>query len=197
MSSLFDGELVRFVASDIKAAAEATARWLTDTEYARLLDSDPPRLATAQALQAEWEKESPNPHNFVVFDIQAKADERQIGFIALFNFYWNHGEAWVAIGIGEREYRGRGCGTDAMRVLLRYAFTELNLHRVTLIVFGYNPRAMRSYEKAGFVVEGRQRRCLHRDGQWWDMVFMGILKDEWEKERFKFQKMIRHLNLET
>jgi len=77
---------------------------------------------------------------------------------------------------------GKGYGTDAMRVLLRFAFTEINLHRVSLTVFGYNPRAIRSYEKAGFVVEGRARQRLRRDGQWWEVVYMGILKDEW-KER--------------
>jgi RimJ/RimL family protein N-acetyltransferase len=133
-------------------------------------------------LRAEWEASSPGPQNFFAFNIQAKADARLIGFIALFNINWNHGEAWVAIGIGEREYRGKGYGTDAMRLMLNYAFTELNLNRVTLVVFSYNPRAMRSYEKAGFVLEGRHRHCLHRDGQWWDEVFMGILREEWQRQ---------------
>ncbi len=64
---------------------------------------------------------------------------------------------------------------------LRFAFTELNLRRVTLDVFEYNPRAMRSYEKAGFVVEGRMRGMLKREGKRWDLVFMGILRDEWER----------------
>jgi RimJ/RimL family protein N-acetyltransferase len=66
-----------------------------------------------------------------------------------------------------------------MRVLLRYAFTELNLFRVSLNVFGYNQRAIRSYEKAGFVIEGCQRQALRRDGQYHDLVFMGVLRDEW------------------
>jgi RimJ/RimL family protein N-acetyltransferase len=179
-SKLFEGDLVRFYMPETKDAADDAARWALDTEYWRYLDSDPPRPATAQALRAEWEKESPNPLHFVVFDVKDKVAERHIGFVALFNFHWNHGEAWVGIGMGERDYRGKGYGTDAMRLMLNYAFTELNLNRVTLVVFGYNPRAMRSYEKAGFVLEGRQRRCLHRDGQWWDEVFMGILRDEWE-----------------
>jgi RimJ/RimL family protein N-acetyltransferase len=67
-----------------------------------------------------------------------------------------------------------------MRVMLRYAFRELNLHRVTLTVFEYNPRAIRSYEKAGFVVEGRLRNWLNREGRRWDMIHMGILREEWE-----------------
>ena len=67
-----------------------------------------------------------------------------------------------------------------MGVLLRYAFAELNLRRVSLSVFEYNPRAMRSYEKAGFVVEGRRRQALNRDGRRWDVIHMGILREEWE-----------------
>ena len=67
-----------------------------------------------------------------------------------------------------------------MEVLLRFAFEELNLHRVNLSVFEYNPRAIRSYEKAGFHHEGRQRQVLHRGGKRWDMLYMGILKNESE-----------------
>jgi len=52
---------------------------------------------------------------------------------------------------------------------------------VSLDVFEYNPRAIRSYEKAGFVVEGRQRQVLNRDGRRWDDVYMGILRQEWER----------------
>ncbi|HXQ36514.1 MAG TPA: GNAT family protein, partial [Anaerolineales bacterium] len=87
----------------------------------------------------------------------------------------------------ERDFWGRGYGTDVMKVILRYAFMEINLRRVTLSVFEYNPRAVRSYEKAGFVHEGRMRQFLNREGKRWDMLFMGILRDEWinlqEKEK--------------
>jgi RimJ/RimL family protein N-acetyltransferase len=93
--------------------------------------------------------------------------------------YQQHGDTLVAIALGERKFWGNGFGTDAMRVMLRYAFNELNLRRVGLIVFEYNPRAIRSYEKAGFVHEGRARGFLYREGQRWDLLFMGILREEW------------------
>jgi RimJ/RimL family protein N-acetyltransferase len=67
-----------------------------------------------------------------------------------------------------------------MRVMLRYAFQELNLHRVALAVFGYNERAYKSYQKVGFQVEGTLRERLRRDGQRYDMITMGILRDEWQ-----------------
>jgi len=57
---------------------------------------------------------------------------------------------------------------------------ELNLHRVSLDVFEYNPRAIRSYEKVGFKHEGRVRQALNRDGRRWDILYMGILREEWE-----------------
>jgi len=85
----------------------------------------------------------------------------------------------VGLGIGERDFWGRGYGTDVMKLILRYAFMEINLRRVTLTVFEYNPRAIRSYEKAGFRHEGRLRKLLHRDGRRYDELFMGILREEW------------------
>lgn len=54
---------------------------------------------------------------------------------------------------------------------------------VSVKKFKYNPRAIRSYEKAGFVVEGRARQFLNRDGRRWDLIYMGILREEWEKAR--------------
>ena len=116
------------------------------------------------------------------FLIRTLEEDLTIGLIGLDGIQWVRGDAWVGIGLGEREYWGEGYGTDAMGILLRYAFEELNLHRLSLSVFEYNSRAIRSYEKAGFVIEGRVRQFLNRDGRRYDMIFMGILLDEW-KER--------------
>jgi RimJ/RimL family protein N-acetyltransferase len=113
--------------------------------------------------------------------IRTNDGNRLIGFVGLFEIQWHHGDCWVGIGIGEKEDWGRGYGTEAMCLILRFAFEELNLHRVTLGVFGYNPRAIRSYEKAGYQLEGTERQVLHRDGQRADMYIMGILREEWEK----------------
>ncbi len=66
-----------------------------------------------------------------------------------------------------------------MGIILRYAFTELNLWRVSLDVFEYNPRAVRSYEKVGFIHEGCVRQYLNRAGRRWDLIFMGITREEW------------------
>jgi RimJ/RimL family protein N-acetyltransferase len=92
------------------------------------------------------------------------------------------------MGIGEPEARGQGFGSEVLQLLLRYAFTEFNLHRVSLNAFEYNPRAIHLYEKTGFTVEGRTREFLNRDGRRWDMIFMGILQEEWQAHNAENQE---------
>jgi RimJ/RimL family protein N-acetyltransferase len=178
----FRGEMVRLGMTDMESATQRVARWATNSEYYRLLDSEPTRLMTAKAIKEEWEKEG-EPQDYVVFDIITLVDDKAIGFVSLDDINHIHGGCWVGIGLGEREYWGRGYGTEAMRLALGYAFDELHLHRVNLGVFEYNPRAIRSYEKAGFVHEGRVRQELQREGRHWDGLYMGILRGEWDRKR--------------
>ncbi|MHA6762875.1 GNAT family N-acetyltransferase [Streptacidiphilus sp. PAMC 29251] len=78
---------------------------------------------------------------------------------------------------------GRGLGTEATRLICGYGFEKLGLHRISLEVYAFNPRARRVYEKAGFVAEGVQRDALRWDGEWVDAVTMSILAGEWERHR--------------
>jgi RimJ/RimL family protein N-acetyltransferase len=82
------------------------------------------------------------------------------------------------IGIENPEYWGRGYGTEVARLVLRYAFETLGLHRVHLKVAAYNVRARRCYEKAGFRLEGVLRESFQVDGEWQDDVLMAILREE-------------------
>ncbi len=177
--SLFRGELVRLVAPNPEADAETLARWSRDSEFLRLFGGGPARPWTAKSTRQEIEKDL-EKNDLLLFFIRTLADDRLIGLVDL-EPIWPHGDGWIGMGLGEREYWGKGYGRDAMRVMLRYAFTELNLHRVSLNVFAYNARAIRSYEKAGFIVEGRARRPMNRDGRRWDVIYMGILQEEWER----------------
>lgn len=175
---VFKGNLVRLKVIDLDEFAPALAKWLQDSEYSRLEGDGPAMLATPKQVQAYFEK--PDKDSYF-FGIHALADDRLIGDIALDGIDWAAGNAWLGIGVGDRDYWGKGYGTDAMQVMLRFAFQEMNLHRVTLNVFEYNPRAIRCYEKVGFKHEGRLRGCLNRDGRRWDLVHMGILHNEWEE----------------
>ncbi len=182
MEDIFHGELVRLGSDNLQTIAEALSRWHRDSEYARLLDDEPARLKSPERIKEWLEKDlEEGQHSHFFFTIRTLDEDKLIGFIGLFVTQWSHGNSWVGIGLGEREYWGKGYGTDAMRLILRYAFRELNLHRVSLGVFEYNPRAMRAYEKAGFQPEGRARKVVYREGLRRDIIHMGILRDEWEE----------------
>jgi RimJ/RimL family protein N-acetyltransferase len=86
--------------------------------------------------------------------------------------------ASFAIGIHSPNWLGKGIGTDATRMVLKFAFSTLKLHRISLRVIAYNSRAIRSYEKSGFVIEGREREAGFVDGEWHDDIMMGILDRE-------------------
>lgn len=180
MKDILKGELVRLSAMNADEFSKAFARWNRDSEFRRLIDSGAARLSSQKSAQ-KWlekaiEEQSVNQH---WFSIRKLDDDKLLGNIDIYVYNWPGRDAFVGLGIGEREFWGKGYGTDVMRVMLRYAFTEVNLNRVTLNVFEYNPRAIRSYEKAGFRHEGRERQVLNKEGRRWDLVFMGILREEW------------------
>ena len=177
--TFFHGKLVRLTREEPEFLAQTYGRWGLDSEWLRLMDAGVARMYSEKARKEWFEKNAePDPGNFF-FNVRSLADDKLIGDVGLDGTLWNHGEAFVGIAIGEREYWGRGHGSDAMRLILRFAFKELNLHRVALNVFEYNPRAIRSYEKVGFRHEGRVRGALLREGRRWDVLYMGITKEEW------------------
>ena len=180
MKDIFTGRLVRLSAFDPEEMSKAFPRWNLNSEYFRLLNSSarPMQSVKAAAKWMEKEAEEISPVNYY-FSIRTLEDDKLIGEIGLDVVNWPGRDAFVGLGIGETEYWSKGYGTDVMNVLLRFAFTEINLRRVSLGVFEYNPRAIRSYEKAGFRHEGRLRHLLNREGRRWDNLFMGILREEW------------------
>ncbi len=180
ISELFRGRLVRLAAQDADKDAETLARWSNDSEYLRLLDSDPAQPRTAKHFQDSAARRAERENDFA-FNIRTLADDRFVGFVRLWVMNWTSAEGRVGIGIGEPADRGRGFGTEAMQLVLRYAFAELGLARVSLEAFAENRRAIRSYEKAGFTLEGVQREWARRDGRRADVVNMGILSDEFQR----------------
>lgn len=180
MNDIFTGKLVRLSAFDPDEMSRAFSRWYLNSDYVRLLNSSARAMRSPKA-EAKWmekEAEEMSPAGYY-FSIRTLVDDKLIGELGLEVINWSGRDAFVGLGIGETEYWGKGHGTDVMNVLLRFAFTEINLRRVSLTVFEYNPRAIRSYEKAGFRREGRLRSLLNREGRRWDELFMGILREEW------------------
>ena len=182
MKNILKGRLVHLAAVDPEEVSKSFAAWNRDSEYKRLLDTEPPRLHSTKAVKDWMEKELEKYSDTMYwFTIRSAADNQLLGDINLDVVGWNSRDAFVGLGIGPRDFWGKGYGTEAMQLALQFAFTELNLHRVTLTVFEYNPRAIRSYEKAGFRLEGRLRGAILREGRRWDVLYMGVLRDEWRE----------------
>ncbi|GIN86115.1 acetyltransferase [Heyndrickxia sporothermodurans] len=115
--------------------------------------------------------------SYIIMD---KESNTPIGITSLINIDYKNRHAECIIDIGEKNYWGKGCGTEALKLILEYAFLEMNLHRVSLRVFSFNNRAIKLYEKLGFKHEGTSRQSLFRNGTWHDIIHMGILQNEWD-----------------
>ncbi|MGN9841511.1 GNAT family N-acetyltransferase [Nonomuraea sp. H19] len=159
------------------ADSEAMWRWYHDPEVGRWMDGAPP-ISLAQNM----EKGANRPRNTfeqMLLGIEALDDRKLIGYVALGDTDFRNGEATLqSIAIGERDRWGGGYATDALRVICRYAFEEMGLHRVTLWVVADNAAAMRAYTKVGFVAEGRRREAFRTRGERHDFVMMGLLSSE-------------------
>jgi RimJ/RimL family protein N-acetyltransferase len=111
--------------------------------------------------------------------IRARADDRLIGKAVIHRIEWTNGNCFFQMGIGSAEDRRKGYGTQALQMLLRFAFAELNLFRVSAAVPEYNAGAIALMQKFGFVQEVCRRKSLERDGYRWDLYVFGLLRDEW------------------
>ncbi len=176
---MFCGKLVRLAAFEPDRHAAISATWTRDSEFSRLYDAMPAYHYTESQVK-DWVEKQHDLYQFVILDHQ---NDKPIGLVELDGISWTSGDAFLGIGLGERNYWGKGYGTEAMNIILGYAFRELGLRRVSLTVFEYNPRAIHCYENAGFVHEGRLRQALNRDGKRWDILFMGVLREEWEAKQ--------------
>jgi RimJ/RimL family protein N-acetyltransferase len=153
-------------------------RWFSDAEVIRFLTA---RIPMARASEEGWFErmiEAQGKDHFF-FVIAQRSDDRAIGNCALFDVSGFDGKAEVGITIGEKALWSTGLGTEALEALVDFAFGSLRLERVALSLYDYNPRARRSYEKAGFTLEGTLRRAHFRDGEYHDILVMSILRDEW------------------
>lgn len=174
--SLFSGQLVRLCASRPEDAA-TLALWSEDSEYLRNLDT---YFAMPGSVES-FEKSNDKSTNSMEFRLRTIENDTLIGFVGLFRIEWNNQCGKMAIGIGDPNYRGKGYGIDALRLILRYGFCELNLHRIGLDVINYNKSAIHAYQKVGFQVEGTMRESVLRDGQKYDRILMSILRNEYQK----------------
>ncbi|RNA66977.1 GNAT family N-acetyltransferase [Alteribacter keqinensis] len=114
--------------------------------------------------------------------IVEKESDTPIGVTSLINIDYKNRNAECIIDLGEKRSWGKGCGKEAMGLLMEYAFLEMNLHRLSLKVYSFNTKAINLYNILGFYQEGVSRQTLYRDGEWHDVIHMGILQNEYRAD---------------
>ncbi len=181
---LFEGKTIRLGPIDFDKDPEVESRWTHDLSYQRMLGRELARPLSQAQLKKRYEaiEKGMEEHNLIYYTIRRKEDNGLLGFIRLDWIEWNHGAAALKIGIGDAQERGKGYGSQALGMFLRFAFDELNLYRLSATVGEDNPGAIAFFQKYGFVEEVRRRKALLRDGQTYDLLMLGLLKDEWRLE---------------
>lgn len=158
----------------------AIRTWVNDTEATRYLSTRfwaPQTTVDTQEFLSRMLQSSHNGYNFV---IAAAEDGRYIGQLDMFRVDWRLRQGEIGMVIASGEDRGKGYGTEALRLLSGFAFQTLGLERIELEVHMDNTAAIRCYEKAGFVLEGVKRHAYYNDGHFADLGIMSLIRPDWQ-----------------
>ena len=173
---MIEGKLVRLRAVE-NGDLDRYVVWMNDREVTRGLNM---RYPLGREAEEEWIRgrtSKPLSYENVFFAIDTRAGVH-IGSI---NFHIARPESRnsrLGVMIGDKAYWSQGYGTDAMLTFLRFGFDEMNLHRIDLTVDAENARAIRCYQKCGFIEEGRLRESRYQLGKYGDQLVMSVLRDE-------------------
>lgn len=152
--------------------SKLAAAYVNDAELKKLLVTNIPFPTTAWE-EEEWVKSQKyhdnGQYNFAIEDIETHT---YIGGCGIQEVNWISRVATVGIMIGNKEFWGKGYGTDAMKVLVKFLFEEMNVNKVKLETFSFNERAIKSYEKSGFKTEGILKEEIFKAGKYYDVVIM-------------------------
>ena len=184
-TQLFEAQDIRLGPIDHEAHPEIESKWTHDSDYMRLMELKPVRPLSPALVKKEYEsieKKMEEDKNLFYFTVRAREDDHLIGKAVIEWVDWTNGNGWIRLGIGAAEDRRRGLGSQTLGLILRYAFAELNLFRVSAMVPEYNEGAIRLLKKFGFVEEVRRRQAVQRDGRTWDLLTFGQLRSEWEEQ---------------
>ena len=184
-TQLFEAQDIRLGPIDYDKDPEIEFKWTHDAAFMRLFELEPARPMSAALVKKQYEKlekRVEEERNLFHFMIRAKTDDRLLGRAEISRIEWTNGNGQLRLGFGSPDDRRKGYGTQALRMLLRFAFAELNLYRVSAFAPEYNEGALALLRKFGFVEEVRRRQALERDARRWDLFEFGLLQAEWQSQ---------------
>ncbi|MDQ1283950.1 MAG: hypothetical protein QG620_298 [Patescibacteria group bacterium] len=162
-----------------KKDIQLALKWFNDPEVIQFLQV---YLPITELAEEKWfERVSLSEHD-IVFSIEIKAGENEskpIGNCGLHQINWKDRVSTFGIAIGEKDFWGGGYGTEAAKLLMEYAFCQLNLRRISSSVYDFNERSLAMHKKLGFEIEGRRRQAIFKNNRYADEIVLGLLKEEW------------------
>lgn len=160
----------------LKSDASLLYEWITDRSLVVLNSSFYP---VSELDHESWfERVMTRRSDLVIFVIEDLKTGLAVGSCQLLNINWLFRSAELQIRIGKKDFQGRGFGSKAVQLLVQFGFKDLNLHRIYLHVFSSNERAINVYKKNGFVQEGVLKDAAYIDGEWINVIVMGLIKSD-------------------
>ncbi len=172
------GKRIRFRAIE-RTDLPRCIEWLNDPEVIEGLNQFLPLSSLDEEHWFEQAMRAEPAARPLAIEVHEGSAWKHVGNLGFLNLEWAPRSAEFGIFIGDKACWDKGYGTEAVELLLQHGFKTLNLNRIYLRVFSTNLRAKRSYEKAGFVLEGTLRQAIYRKGRYIDLQFMSILRSEW------------------
>ena len=171
---MYKGPKISLKSFDRKHLAK-TRKWVNDPETALSLG----RILPVSDMQhGKWFTNLKKAKEVVIFAIETNRNQKHVGNIWLWNIDWRHRKAEIRVVIGEKNYTGKGYGSEAISLITQFAFERLNLHKVYAYVIGFNKRAKMAFEKTGFIVEGVLKRDRFIKGKYEDVFLLAKLMEE-------------------
>lgn len=159
-------------------------RWINDPEVRCFLSS---YLPVSEQKEIEWFDEK--DENKIRLAIETKKG-KFIGNIVLERINYRNRTATTGIIIGEKEYWGKGYGTDAKMTLLNYAFNVLNLRKIYSQVLAFNKRSINYSKKCGYTTEGTFKKDCFVNGKYVDIICLAVFKQDWLKTWEEYKKTL-------
>ena len=175
-----------------KEDVEKISIWANDPEVTRFLSMTMP--LTGGQEEGWIESLSKDDRNIV---LAIEVDGEHIGNMGIHGIDWVHRTATTGAMIGEKDYWGKGYGTDAKMILLDYAFNTLGLRKICSSVYEFNKRSLQYNLHCGYKVEGRKKKQLFTKGKYWDEIVLGLFKKDWLPYWRDYKKGLKKVSRQT
>jgi [ribosomal protein S5]-alanine N-acetyltransferase len=169
------GEKIILRSIKINDANEEYLSWLNDSDTVKGLATEAGTNLSSLISYVQSAIDNTNTTMLAICDV---ASRKHIGNIKLDNFDWIANTCELGILVGDKNYWAKGIGYEACKLILLFAFNELEIRKVILAVYENNTSAIKLYEKLGFIKEGQLRKHIMKDNIYYDKYYMGIFKDE-------------------